>query len=462
MKSLEKFFFFLFPLARLKGTAWEQIWFEQEKSEFVQIVKIFFSVTIVGYILHYYTVDRAEGLAPSELWFNYRFGMAAVSAVCLLFYSIPHWVNQIPFYRLPAIMAGALFCYFQTRSIIWYTKVPYLYSFGFIVVSVVILRTTILKSVAVALLFSALVFPVLIESGLSGAMVGSAGFFTIAVVVFARSKYAADLKYFLATQTNIQQQKKIIEINLDFTNQIRAFLPKEISKRLNNNIQHRRMSVLQAIDEVLRPKQQQVACLFSDIRGFTKSSNDLNGYVAKAMFPDVKASSLAIEKFSGIPRKIGDLIFAYFDFEDTDYSIEMAMRAAMEISNINTEMNAGLPEELKIKRFILLSFGEAIVGNLSGYDSSIEITAIGSPVNYLSRVDELTKHEQLKSKLFGGDIIISREMKDQILRKFPMLSMIEINLSSLGLKVRDFEQTESLYVFRLGDMVTETVEKRAG
>jgi class 3 adenylate cyclase len=461
MKSLERLFFFLFPLARLKGSPWEATWLQQEKTEFVQIAKIFFSITFVGYILHYYTVDRAEGLAPSDLWFRYRFGMAGISALCLAFYSMPSLVNRVFFYRLPAIIAGAMFCYFQNRSIIWYPKVPYLYSFAFILVSVIILRTSILKSLVTAILFSVLIFPTLLETGLSPAMAASACFFTLAFVVFARSKYATDLNYFMATQKNILQQKKMIEINLEFTNQIRAFLPREISKRLNHRIQSQRMSVVQSIDEVLRPKQQQVACLFSDIRGFTKGSNDLHGYVSKAVFPNVKASSLAIEKFSGIPRKIGDLIFAYFDFEEAEQSIEMAMRAAIEIANINAEMNAGLVEELRIKRFILLSFGEAIVGNLSGYDSSIEITAIGSPVNYLSRIDELTKHEGLKNKLLGGDIIISKDMKDQISKKFPMLEMIELNLKNIGLKVRDFEQTEFLYVFRLGDIMTETAEKRA-
>jgi class 3 adenylate cyclase len=461
MKSLEGLFFFLFPLARLKGSPWESSWLAQEKSEFIQIAKIFFWIVFFGQIMHHYTVDAAEGLAGLELWRNYRFGMAGMAAICLGFYYTPSLLDRIPFYRLPAILGGALLCYFQTRTIIWYPKVPYLYTFGFILVCTVILRSSILKSLLVAGIFSVLVFPTLVESGLSPAMAGSACFFTLAFVVVARSKYATDLKFFMATQKNIQQQKKMIEINLEFTNQIRAFLPREISKRLNHSIQAQRMSVVQSIDEVLRPKQQHVACLFSDIRGFTRGSNDLNGYVSKAVFPNVKASSLAIEKFSGIPRKIGDLIFAYFDFEEPDVSIEMAMRAAIEIANINAEMNAGLPEELRIKRFILLSFGEAIVGNLSGYDSSIEITAIGSPVNYLSRIDELTKHEAFKDRLMGGDIIISKEMKEQISKKFPMLTMIEVNLRAMGLKVRDFDQTELLYVFRLGDVMTDSSEKRA-
>ena len=76
-------------------------------------------------------------------------------------------------------------------------------------------------------------------------------------------------------------------------------------------------------------------------------------------------------------------------------------------------------------------------------------------------IDELTKHEELKNQLMGGDIIISKDMKEQIVKKFPMLNMIEIDLRMMGLKVRDFDQTEFLYVFRLGDIMTETSEKRA-
>ena len=40
---------------------------------------------------------------------------------------------------------------------------------------------------------------------------------------------------------------------------------------------------------------------------------------------------------------------------------------------------------------MLIANGDAIVGNLGGYGSPVETAALGSPVNLLSRIDEITK-----------------------------------------------------------------------
>lgn len=454
MKTIEKIFFLLFPLALLKGTQWEAIWHEREKREFLTIVRVFFSITLIGYILHYYTVDRAEGLAPSTLWFNYRYGMAAVSAFCLAIYSIPTIYGALKYYRLPAILAGACFCYFQARTVIWYPKVPYLYAFAFVLACTIILRTSILKSVVASLIDLAMVSPTLVEANVSPAMTFSAGFFTMAVIVFARTKYTADLKYFIATQKNIQNQKRIIEINMEFTNQIKAFLPAEISRRLNAFIQDQRMSVIQSIDEVLRPKKQFVACIFSDIRGFTQGSKDLTGFVSESMLPNVKGLTQIVEKYQGIPRKIGDLIFAYYDFSSPNKCIEMAMRCAIEMARLNQEHNEALNKSIHIKRYILLSFGDAIVGNLSGYESSIEITAIGAPVNFLSRLDEITKTEALGRDLASGDIIFSNDALPFLKKNFPTLPVTEIDLAQRNLTVRDFESITKIYILRINEIIS--------
>lgn len=448
MQFLERLFYILFPLAALKGTPWEKQWASHEKENFRNNAVVFFAITFVGYILHYYTVDRAEGLSPSTLWFQYRYGMGLVSLLCFLTYLNLKKIN-LKNYRLPAIIAGALFVYFQTRTIIWYPKIPYLYSFAFVFVCVTVLSTSILKSTLLGILYFSFIVPSLQESGLSNALIFSACFFTLAIIIIARSKYLIDLKYFIETQKNILQQKKFIESNIEFTNQIRAFLPGEISRRLTDFIQEKRMNVIQAIDEVLRPKQTKVACLFSDIRGFTKSSEDLKGWVSEAMYPNVKASTLAVERFKGIPRKVGDLLFAYFDYEEIEESIQMALKSAVEISKINAQLNSTLSDDLKIKRYILLSYGDAIVGNLSGYDVSIEITAIGRPVNYLSRIDEATKSENLRNILESGDIILSEEFHSAALTLFPKLKFIELDLNKLNVKIRDFENSHKLFIYRV-------------
>ena len=402
---------------------------------------------MVVYILHYFTVDRSEGLAPSDLWFNYRFGMAAICGGCFLFYCIPQ-LTANRFYKVPLILTCAICTYFQARTVVWYPKVPYLYVYAFIFFSAIMLRSSILRSVFLAAAFTALTWGTLVEAGQSPAMIASASVVTMVFVIIARSKFASDINLFIANQKNFDQQKKFIEVNLEFTNQIKAFLPAEISKRLMFFIQESRMSTLQAIDEVLRPRTLPVACLYSDIRGFTRDSNDLNGYVSQAMLPNVKISTELVEKHNGIPRKIGDLIFAYYDSPDIQYNVASAMLSAASISRFNTQMNENLPEGQRIKRYILVSCGDAIVGNLSSYESAIEITAIGSPVNILSRIDELTKQGPLKELLEQGDIIMTAKFAELLGSIRPHVELKKIDLKSLNLKIRDFDDAETIYVFK--------------
>lgn len=402
---------------------------------------------MVVYVLHYFTVDRSEGLAPSDLWFNYRFGMAAICGGCFMFYCIPQ-LTANRFYKVPLILTCAICTYFQARTVVWYPKVPYLYVYAFIFFSAIMLRSSILRSVFLAAAFTALTWGTLVEAGQSPAMIASASVVTMVFVIIARSKFASDINLFIANQKNFDQQKKFIEVNLEFTNQIKAFLPAEISKRLMFFIQESRMSTLQAIDEVLRPRTLPVACLYSDIRGFTRDSNDLNGYVSQAMLPNVKISTELVEKHNGIPRKIGDLIFAYYDSPDIQYNVASAMLSAASISRFNTQMNENLPEGQRIKRYILVSCGDAIVGNLSSYESAIEITAIGSPVNILSRIDELTKQGPLKELLEQGDIIMTAKFAELLGSIRPHVELKKIDLKSLNLKIRDFDDAETIYVFK--------------
>lgn len=354
--------------------------------------------------------------------------------------------NDSGIYKLPIMFACTVFCYFQTQTILWYPKVPYLYSFAFIFISSLMLRTTVLKSVIFGTFLSAVIWPGLIESNQSSSMMLSAVLVTQFFIVFIKSKYMSDIRLFIANQKNIEAQRKFIEINLEFTNQVKAFLPLQISKRLMHAMKDERMNVIQAIDEVLRPKTSKIACLFSDIRGFTKGVNNLEGFVSESLLPNLKATTQAVEMFEGIPRKIGDLLFSYFDSTKFENNIRNCVRSAFEISNINKELNQNLPNELHIKRYILLASGEAMVGNLSGYESSIEITAIGRPVNLLSRIDEATKNPSFRSNLNEGDIIITSDMAQDVQSIFPGISLSLISLDGLSVKIRDFEDVKELYL----------------
>ena len=210
------------------------------------------------------------------------------------------------------------------------------------------------------------------------------------------------------------------------------------------------MSVLEASVEVLTPKKRNVACLFSDIRGFTEGTKELDVFIKESVIPEVKACSDAVEGFGGIPRKVGDLIFAYFDEDQVELNVLACSAAALAISRINRDMNETATLK-RIKRYVLLSCGEALVGNLGGLDSSIEITALGSPVNFLSRLDEATKHRGLAELLKPGDLVLSYEFSKMLAAMVPDVVQTRIDLREVGITLRDFEHVRYVYSVEASD-----------
>lgn len=259
-----------------------------------------------------------------------------------------------------------------------------------------------------------------------------------------RTSHMADIKNFVLNQENIAAQKQIIELNIEFADRVRAFIPKVIARRLEEYISQHRLTVIQAAVEVLKARKTHVACIFSDIRGFTQGSKDLEAFITKSVLPEMKACSDLVEKYDGIPRKVGDLIFAYFDDDSLQKNVLHALAAAMDISRKNQDMNATFTES-EIRRYILISSGEAIVGNLGGLDSSIEITALGSPVNFLSRLDDLTKSPQIAEILNSGDIVVCNETRSLIQDIGIFLDTETIDLHGLGLTIRDFPETQKVH-----------------
>ena len=259
-----------------------------------------------------------------------------------------------------------------------------------------------------------------------------------------KASHVADVRNFVLNQENIAAQKKIIELNIEFSDRLRAFIPKVIADRLETHVKRNRLTVIQAAVEVLKPRHAEVACLFSDIRGYTQGSKDLERFVDKSVLPEMKACSNAVEQFLGIPRKVGDLIFAYFDDTDVRTNVLRCLLAGIEISRINKDLNQTTAES-EIRRYILISSGTAVVGNLGGLDSSIEITALGPPVNFLSRLDELTKHQRLASLLSAGDILVCSNTARVLADTGVRINLEEIDIGELDLRIRDFPEVTRIH-----------------
>ena len=440
-----------FPSLALQGTPWYRLWQEKERADFLFLPRVLFSLGGLGYFAHYVFFDRVMNLQPVELWFWFRMSMGTLALATALYYFIPS-LYKARFYKIPAIIAGATCAYFQARVLVWYEGSLYLYAFAFVIVATVVLRLSIGQSLLYAGLLIAAQWDSYLEAGIDKPLLFSATIVTLVFLCFARSGYSAQLQYFRANQENIENQKRIIELNIEFADRVRAFLPKEISSRLFRYVDERRMNILQAMEEVLRPRHRSIACLFSDIRGFTKATQGIGDtYLDDGVIPNVKQCTEAVEQSGGIPRKIGDLLFAYFDAPDLNANLVRCLKAAIEVIQVNQDFNASRQGKDPINRYVLMTSGEAIVGNLGGFDSSIEITALGNPVNFLSRIDEATKQPALRGMISNKHVVIDERSAKALMAIVPGFEPKALCLKDLGVTIRDFEGVDQLFLYCVDD-----------
>lgn len=454
MRWLERAIENLFPVLLIGGTPWQVMWEERERDIFLAIAKVFCTIVAVAYLAHFFFFDLRMGLEPIESWFAFRFSMATGAIVCLVFYFSP--MSRLRMYKIPIAVLCWIMAFTQARVTVNYPDAPWLYCFVFVTVFSIILRTSAVNSALYASVLVASQWSSLVEAGVPELTIVSATVVMIAAIAFLRTSYASDIRNFLLVQENLAAQKRIIELNIEFADRIRAFIPRIIASRLERYVKDRQMSVIEASVEVLRPRVADIACIFSDIRGFTQASKDLERFVANSVMPEVKVTSDAVEEYGGIPRKVGDLVFAYFDDDQIRRNLLNAVAGGFAIARSNQVMNA-TAIDLEIRRYILISCGKAIVGNLGGLDSSIEITALGSPVNFLSRVDELTKSPNLRDMLEPSHLVIC-ERSESILREMGIeLDMQQVDLRKLDLSIRDFPEANYLYTIRPNDENYERV-----
>lgn len=445
MRLFDRMFTYVFPLSLLEPTPWLEIWRDKERSDFLTTVRIFFPVVAVLYLAHYWAFDLPMGLEPKLSWLAFRVSMVAVALGAYVYYVSP-WAG-VGAYRAVAMVASGVFCISQAWVTVFYPAAPWIYCFVFVIVASLVLRASVVKSLCYALGVVALQWSPLMKAGVAVPEAVSAFGVCVLAIVALRGSYLADVRYFLLNQQNVAAQRRNIELNIEFTDRIKSFIPRQIAARLERHLQDRDTSVLNAIYEVLKPRKREIACLFSDIRGFTESSKELDAFVSDAVLPNVRACTEAVESNGGIPRKIGDLIFAYFDESSIHLNLLRAVAAGLEIARINEDQNL-TAHAGQIQRYILISVGEAVVGNIGGFDSSVEITALGSPVNFLSRLDELTKHPELRKRLLSSDLVIC----DKSLRLLNELGLrpdvITIDLCQVGVSIRNFQEQTIIHAMR--------------
>jgi adenylate cyclase len=159
--------------------------------------------------------------------------------------------------------------------------------------------------------------------------------------------------------------------------------------------------VLRAGELSLGGRRQDIAVLFSDLRGFTTYAEhlpperivaELNGYL-DAMVQVVRAEGGVVDKY------IGDSIMVVFGVPHSrPGDARRAIRAAARMHQALHEHNAEracrrLPA---LQHGIGIHYGAAVAGHIGTKDRS-QYTVIGDTVNLASRLQSATKDEQVNT-----------------------------------------------------------------
>ncbi|MCJ8277150.1 MAG: hypothetical protein HRT44_02040 [Bdellovibrionales bacterium] len=439
----------LFPDFALQNTPWLSIWNERRVQAYNKKVPIIFSIIAFAYVFHHFFVDKPLGLD----WANYRFGCAGLAlSIIGIHYCFNDSIGK--YQKLPSMIAFLVFSFYQAKTVVWYSEVPYIYALVMVFILTVTLQMNLFKSLLFASLGLALQLPSFLEAQIDQGMVISAIIVTLIIVTIARLPYLDQIKVFLAERRNEETQMKLIETNKEYTEYVQKFLPPEISNRIRF-LMKKGASVLTAVDEVLRPERRTVVALRCDIRNFTTKSKSID-YINSFALPEIKIVTDIIDNSRGISRKIGDLVFAYYDFDDNFYNLLNAIRAGILVHEKNSRFNQH--SEDTVERQILISSGLATVGNIGDIGSSIEITALGNPVNFVARMEDYVKIPKIKEQLPHNSIYIDSETYFTLSQRLPDLE-IQSHQIDKKIRIKDFTEVESIYILAVNQHNTEIINQ---
>lgn len=445
MRIIDQLITAISPSLLIESPDWQRDWRAEEFNRFSKNAKYFAAGIAVISLAHFFLIDLPENKQPIDLWRFYRFSIATVFSISFgLTYT--SWFKRSILNRLPLALCVAYLVYMQGQSMIWREKVPFFYVPLLAVFGIMSLR---LSTVASLLVYTVVLGiaresffcrPAETHHMVSASLVGAT------VITVLRTRLKLDLENFLLIKKNAEAQKKIIAGKIALTEQLRAFMSREISSRAEVLMSQRGMTPLEAIDEVLRPKKCLAAVMHSDIRGFTGLTKLGDEALLAAVTPAQKACTNAIEDHCGIPRLVGDLVYSYFDRPNPIENLKNALLAAFSLCEVTSRLNASVASsEFLIKRYAIISFGPVISGNIGGTEGARDISVLGNAANLPSRLDPLTKEIGLQEYLKDHPIILSCDAAAFLRAILPSIKISTCKLSNLGLTVKDFPEEQEMH-----------------
>ena len=444
-KFFEKLIISIFPSMRIGNLDWLKIWNAKELERFTFGARAISIAWFLVYASHYWLIDIPAKKDHLDLWAMQR---AIVSTANFLSFIITFssWYRKSKFYKLPLFIATAVTIHQQSYAMLWRADVPFFYVPLQALLGVCFLRLGVASSLMVLpLILAPGHLAYVVRPGQNHHMI-SATIVVVVLICVLRTSMVTEIRAFLAEKESERVNKDLIEVQKTLNDQLRGFLPSEIYRRVQNAILNHALTPVQAVDEVLRPRNRLAAILFSDIRGFTKLTNSSDDEIISVVSRAQQLATETVEHYSGIPRLHGDLIYSYFDNPDSAVNIVSALRSGIEILDQTKQLNVRGSFDAKIIRYVIISFGSVTVGNIGSSAGARDISVLGAAANLPSRIDRLTKCENMKQYLAEFPVVMSGEAFQLVGCLFPNLAAIEVKLSSLNIVLDEFPEEKAIYL----------------
>lgn len=188
-------------------------------------------------------------------------------------------------------------------------------------------------------------------------------------------------------------------------------------------------------DGHLAGEKRTVTILFSDIRNFTRISEENSADAVVELLNEYFNMMVSIIKKHGgtIDKFIGDAILAVFGAptsypDNTARAVDAAIDMVEALPYLKTD-GVWLPET-GFDIGIGIHAGEVIVGNIGSQEKS-EYTVIGDTVNLASRIEGLTKHYRRK-------IIVSDRVAEELGSAYPLREIDSVRVKGKASATRLF------------------------
>lgn len=413
----------------------------------------------IALILHHFYIDIPLNKQPANFWLTYRFGCSAlflITAAIMLFFR----QNKIILQTLLYLVCIFAFSLFQAKamemrhdiSFIWIAVLPILAIFaGF---ESILISFSVFTGIIVSSSFFLASRP---QDFVNFISLFIMSYISILIV---KGKYKLKVEAYINDALFKEEQILKIQMEKELRSQVKAFLPKVVYNRILN--EHGKNSSIEnfhkAIDDQMQLKETNACILVFDVRKFTSQiKSNKEEFLNKLLIPRMKFSSEVIDENLGISRQVGDQIFAFFDDENPHLNLKRALTSAKEICDhftLKNEMDGILEKN------IIITTGQAKVGNVGGSDSNREITVHGNVANLPSRIDEITKNKSIKDLLGEKDIIVCPNTFKLLQSTHSKLlgNIKQISFQTGDISIRDFPEIRDLYFFNSSYVSDQSID----